>query len=313
MKRRYKIGIGTILGLVIGALFGWWASSAQFSVLQPRGIIAAQQLELLIFASVLSLVVIIPVFTLLGVVAWRYREGNRKRVAYRPKWGGNNALEVVWWGIPCVLIGILSVVIWNSSHALDPYRPLESNKQPVSVQVVALQWRWLFIYPEEGIASINHLVIPKDTPVNLTVTADAPMNSFWVPSLGGQIYAMKGMSTKLHLMASEEGDFNGVSANLSGEGFSKMRFVATAKSDIGYSKWLKEAHGQLQLDWDVYESLAKPSEDVSKKIFHLSDGDLYDKIVKKYMPDHGSHGSSTKMQDMSEHGVDHSNMEGHGE
>lgn len=284
MKRRYKVGLGVLAGLLIGVGFGVWAQTVDFPVLSPKGEIADKQLDLLVFASLLSLLVVIPVFILLGVVAYRYRDG--RKATYKPNWHGNVYAEAIWWGIPFVLIGILSVVIWNSSHALDPYRPIESNKEPVNVQVVALQWRWLFIYPDEKIASINQVAFPAGTPVNFTITADAPMNSFWIPSLGGQVYAMNGMSTKLHLVANEEGDFNGVSANISGKGYAKMKFVATAKSEIGYEKWVKEARSQPQLDWSVYETLAKPSEDASRKTYRLTDPSLYDKIVNKYMPEH---------------------------
>jgi cytochrome o ubiquinol oxidase subunit II len=291
VKRRYKIGLGITLGAAIGLGLGVWAQTANFQVLDARGEVADKQLELLIFASLLSLVVIIPVFTLLGVIAWKYREGNKK-ATYLPNWGGNAYAEAVWWGIPCVLIGILSVVIWNSSHALDPYRPLESSKEPVNVQVVSLQWRWLFIYPDEGVASVNHFKFPEDTPVNFTISADSPMNSFWIPNLGGQVYAMNGMSTKLHLMAHKEGEFKGATANISGEGYSKMNFVATATSDVAYRNWIKQLRSEPQLDWGVYQELAKPVVDTSKKTYSLADRDLYAKIINKYMPDHGSHGQT---------------------
>lgn len=286
MKRRYKIALGVLLGSLIGVGLGLWMRTANFQVLDAQGVIADKQLELLVFASLLSLVVVIPVFALIGFIAWRYREGNTK-AKYMPDWGGNTYAEATWWGIPCVLIGILSVVIWQSSHALDPYRPLESTKEPVNVQVVSLQWRWLFIYPDEGVATINHLKFPENTPVNFTISADSPMNSFWIPNLGGQVYAMNGMSTKLHLMANSTGEYPGMTANISGKGYSKMRFTAQSTTEDEYEKWLATSRSGDPLDWDTYQNIRKPTEKTDIATYSLADANLYDKIVKMYMPNHG--------------------------
>ncbi len=293
MKRRLKIVVGIVAGLAIGIGVSLWAHSANFQILNPQGEVAQKQLDLLVFATALSLLVIIPVFGLLAFIAVRYREGNKKKHKYSPTWDHNTTAEVVWWSLPALLIGILSVVIWTSSHDLDPYKPLVSDKKPVQVQVVALQWRWLFIYPEENVASINALVIPEDTPVNFTITADAPMNSFWIPNLGGQVYAMNGMSTKLHLIANEKGEFPGSSANISGKGFAKMRFTTSAVSESDYKQWIKLARGQKNLDWNKYEEIAKQTEDTAKYTYRVSPSEkLYDKIIDKYMPHDMSHHES---------------------
>ncbi len=294
MKRKYKVVAGVFAGLLAGIGIGMWMRTADFQVLNAQGVVADKQLQLLIFATSLSLLVVIPVFGLLTFIALRYREGGSKKRTYSPDWDNNNAAEALWWGIPCILIGILSVVIWTSSHELDPYRPLESDKQPVNVQVVALQWRWLFIYPDEGIATINHLKFPEKTPVNFTITADAPMNSFWIPNLGGQVYAMSGMSTKLHLEANNVGEFNGSSANLSGKGFSKMKFTATALKGADYENWVQSVRSEPPLDWTSYEKVSQPTEDMKTAMYQLTDTGLYDKIVNKYMPEHGHDNSHNK-------------------
>ena len=187
----------------------------------------------MIFAALLSLVVVIPVFAMTIYIVWRYRESNQK-AKYSPDWDHNSKVETIWWLIPTLLIVVLSVVTWNSSHSLDPFKPIKSSVKPLRVQVIALQWKWLFIYPEQGVASTNILELPVDRPINFEVTADAPMNSFWIPQLGGQIYAMAGMSTQLHLMASEAGTYAGASANLSGKGFAKMKFDTKAVQFFGH-------------------------------------------------------------------------------
>ena len=294
MRRRYKVALGIIIGLALGVGLTIWAQSAHFQVLDPQGEVARKQLDLLIFASALSLLVIIPVFALLAFISLRYREGNRKVHLYRPTWDHSNVAETIWWGLPALLIGVLSVVIWTSSHDLDPYKPLTSDKKPVNVQVVALQWRWLFIYPDEKVATINRLMIPEKTPINFTISADAPMNSFWIPQLGGQVYAMNGMSTKLHLMADTQGDYNGSSANISGKGFAKMKFITTATSEMKYKKWLKETASAKSLDWNHYQAIARPTEDTDERFYSLKDTALYDKIVGKYMSSHSSGGHKTE-------------------
>jgi cytochrome o ubiquinol oxidase subunit 2 len=271
--------------IVICALVGsLWLSSP--ALLDPSGIVASKERDLIIFTVLLGAIVVIPVFFMLFFVAWRYREGNEK-AEYQPEWQNNRWLEGLWWGIPLIIISILGVVAWQSSHDLDPYRPLDSDKTPVRVQVIALQWRWLFIYPEERIASMNELRFPVNTPVNFEITADAPMNSFWIPKLGSQVYAMSGMSTKLHLEASELGDFEGSSANISGEGFADMRFIAKAVSDHDFHLW-KEATRQssTQLNKELYRQLAKPTHDTKVYSYSLQDTGLYDTIVMKYMGSH---------------------------
>lgn len=254
-----------------------------FPVLDPKGTVAAQQKHLIINVTLLMLVVVIPVFVLTFFIAWKYRAGNKK-ARYMPEWDNNRAAEVTWWLIPLAIIIAISIMIWKSSHALDPRRPLESNKKPVKIQVVALQWKWLFIYPEQNIATVNFVQFPEDTPVNFEITSDAPMNSFWIPQLGGQIYAMAGMTTRLHLDASEQGDYKGSSANISGEGFAGMKFTARASSESDFNKWAASAKNSSgPLGFDEYQKLAQPSKNSPVATYLESDQNLYDKIIMKYM------------------------------
>lgn len=270
-----------------------------FDVFNSQGIIANKERDLLLFTLALSLIVVVPVFTMLIIFSLRYREGNKKQAVYKPDWDFNWILETIWWGIPIVIIAILSVVTWVSTHDLDPYKPLDSDVKPISVEVVALQWKWLFIYPEQGIASVNLLQFPEKTPVNFTITSDAPMNSFWIPSLGSQIYAMSGMSTKLHLMADTVGDFKGSSANISGEGFASMRFIARSSTQADFDAWVSELKSSSKsLDLISYNKLAEPGIVNEPISYRLTDSHLYDRIVLKYMmPPHQS-GTNTETHDM---------------
>jgi cytochrome o ubiquinol oxidase subunit 2 len=273
--------VALILSVVAGAIL--FFQGVDVAVLNPQGEIADQQRAILIFASALSLIVVVPVYTLLAVFAWRYRATNKK-AKYRPEWASNKLLESIWWGIPCVLILILAIVAWRTSHELDPYRPLESDTRPLEVQVVAMQWKWLFIYPEQQVASVNLLQVPEKTPINLTLTSDAPMNAFWVPSLGSQVYAMSGMSSKLHLIADNTGDYHGSSANISGEGFSDMAFTVRASSRDDFDNWVqatKASSGGLTMS--SYEELARPGTIKQPVTYMLGDDGLYDKIIMKYM------------------------------
>lgn len=284
MRSKSKL-IGLVLVIVLIIIgVAWGLSHYNFAVLNPAGEVGMKQRNLMIAASLLSLLVVLPVFTLLGVFAWKYRDTNKKPGKYTPDSDGDSRLEILWWSIPAVLLVVLSVIIWRSSHDLDPYKPLVSEAKPVQVQVIALEWKWLFIYPEEGVASVNTLALPVNTPVNFTITSDAPMNSFWIPQLGGQVYAMTGMSTKLHLIADKAGAYDGSSANISGEGFAGMTFKAHALNEADYLNWLDAARGSgSDLDDAAYDALAKPSQNVKPAVYAYRANGLYDRIIMKYM------------------------------
>jgi cytochrome o ubiquinol oxidase subunit 2 len=197
MSRKTKTAAGVLLALVAMSFIVAFLSKLKIPVLEPAGPIGRKERNLIIEAFLLSMIVVIPVYVMLVGFAWKYRAGNKK-AKYRPDMEGSPILETIWWGIPIIIISILAVVTFKSSHDLDPFKSLDSKKTPMTVQAVALQWRWLFIYPQQNVASINYVKLPKDTPVEFQITADAPMNSFWIPQLGGQIYAMSGMATQLH-------------------------------------------------------------------------------------------------------------------
>ncbi len=253
------------------------------SVLDPHGTIALQQRRLIIFATVLMLVIVIPVFILTYYFAWRYRAGNPK-AHYVPNWNHNPKLELVWWALPTIIVAILSVVIWRSSRQLDPYKSIPSANPPITIQVVALDWKWLFIYPQQGIATVNYVEFPANTPVNFQITADAPMNSFWIPDLGGQIYAMPGMETQLNLMAETQGDYNGSSANISGAGFSGMKFIAHAASQTDFDQWvLENQKDPIHLTAEEYEQLSQPSTNNLPAYYTLAENNLFNSIISKYM------------------------------
>jgi cytochrome o ubiquinol oxidase subunit 2 len=299
--------------LIIGLLAALAAIAAGYSlvkdtviaVLDPKGTIAAQERELIITATLLMLIIVLPVFVMTFFIAWKYRASNEK-ARYSPDWDHNRAVEFTWWAIPTVIIAVLSVIAWESSHRLDPFKPLASDVQPINVQVVALQWRWLFIYPDYEVASINHFEMPVGVPVNFRLTSDAPMNSFWIPQLGGQIYAMSGMSTKLHLQADAPGTYDGASANISGEGFASMKFTASAVTAQDFFGWIREAkQSGGRLDTGTYERLAEPSKNRAIAMFSNVDSGLYDRVITKFTRPGGYSASGQSPHEHGEGGHEH--------
>lgn len=306
MKNKIKIIVA--LSLVIGAIIGSYYifKGFNFAVLNPAGEVAQKQKDLIYFTLALSLIVVVPVFIMTFVFAWKYRASNAKST-YMPEWDSNKKLEFVWWAIPIAIILVLSIVTWKTSHSLDPYKKLESTTKPLTVQVVALDWKWLFIYPEQKVASINELNIPTNTPINFEITADAPMNSFWIPQLGGQIYAMAGMQTKLHLIADRPGVYKGSSANLSGQGFAGMDFNTNATSRTEFELWAKKTNSTSSvLGWEEYQKLAEPTSNNPVSVYALNDNKLYNEIIMKYMnptfKGSSNVGENTEMKEMHGHG-----------
>jgi cytochrome o ubiquinol oxidase subunit 2 len=283
--------IATSVLVVVVGLTIWAATKATPQVLDSMGVVARKQRDTLYLATLIMLIVVIPVFVLTIYITARYRRREQdgeakggKAATYMPNWVSNHKLEAVWWGVPIAIIAVLSVLAYQTTHALDPYRALDSDKEAVQVQVVALQWKWLFLYPDLGIASVDEVAFPVNTPVEFTITSDAPMNSFWIPQLGGQIYAMTGMSTKLNLAASQAGDYMGVSANISGKGHAQMAFKARAMSDADYQAWLQQAQASNNaLDSGAYQQLRQPSLDNKVAQYRLTDASLYDQIIALYM------------------------------
>lgn len=286
MKKYARLAIFLGIAALVGAtaLTVWFVSNHNVAVLSPKGIIAERQQELIAYATLLMAIVVIPVFALTFGIAWRYREGNKK-AKYSPNLAGSKLAEAIWWLIPGVIIVLLSIVTWRSSHELDPYRPISGDVKPVKIQVISLQWKWLFIYPDYQVASANYLPVPVNTPLDFTITSDAPMNSFWIPQLGGQVYSMSGMSTKLHLLANHTGDYRGSSANISGEGFADMTFTTRAMKQQDFDAWIAATKHAKALTTDEYNNLAKPGTLKEPTAYSLpaASHNLYDTVVNKYM------------------------------
>jgi cytochrome o ubiquinol oxidase subunit II len=297
MNRQYLFLPCIAVLLVAGvALFAHF-HGATIPILEPSGPVALGERWVIIVTLLLCAIIVIPVFLLLFYFAWKYRaDSPRASIHHRPDWDHDSKLEeFLWWLAPTAIIAILGVIMWQSAHQLDPYRPLQSANAPLTVDVVALDWKWLFIYPAQGIASVNLLEIPQDVPVHFYLTADAPMNSFWIPSLGGQIMVMPGMQTQLNLMASKEGTFNGFSGNISGDGFSGMAFTAKAVSPDDFNAWVAAAQASsTPLTTSVYSVLALPSEYNPVAYYSAPNGDLFTSIIMQYMTPAPS-GTSTMM------------------
>ncbi len=283
MKRKFKITLLALIAIGIALLAVGLMLRADIPILNPKGWIGVKERRLLIISTLLMLIVVVPVYFLAWYIAWKYREDNTK-AKYDPTVDNNILLEAIWWGVPGVIILVLSVYTLQGCRELDPFKPLDSEVKALTVQVVALEWKWLFIYPDQGIATVNYMRIPKDTPINFKITADAPMNSFWIPALGGQIYAMPGMSTKLHLIADEVGSYKGLSANLSGMGFAGMTFIAESTTLEDFDAWVQSVKAAPSgLTDQVYKQLVEPTINNPVALYSLQVQGLYDQIVMKYM------------------------------
>ncbi len=287
LKRSIQVFASSFFAVAVIGVFIFVTQGREIPVLDPSGTIAQQQYVLILITVGLGVFVVVPVFILLFAIAWRYRAGNKK-ARYDPELEGNRGLEFLWWGIPFLIIIARAVITHISTHALDPYKPLESDKKAVSVQVIVMKWNWLFIYPESGTATLNYMNIPEKTPVNLSITADSPMNTFWVPALAGQVYAMSGMTSKLHLMADETGTYNGSTTNISGEGYSKLRFKVYSINEADFKTWAeKAAHSTEPLTVRDYERITEYEESKPETTYKLLAPGLYDEVIMKYMSSHG--------------------------
>ena len=276
------------IAVALIALVTWFAHihGAMIPVLNPEGPVAFGERWVIIVTVLLSAIVVLPVFFLLFYFGWKYRaDSTHAPVHHQPDWDHDSpAVEFSWWLPPAIIVAILAVIMWRSTRALDPYKPLVSSVPAMEVDVIALDWKWLFIYPAQGIASVNVLEIPAGVPVHFYLTADAPMNSFWIPALGGQIMVMPGMQTELNLLADEPGSYSGSSANISGDGFSGMAFTAQAVSQTDFDAWAAAARASsTPLTQTAYAALAQPSEYNPAASYVLSDAGLFNSVMLKYM------------------------------
>jgi cytochrome o ubiquinol oxidase subunit II len=267
------------------ASFALLLGGCKMALLNPQGPVARGEMHLLIDAVLLMLIIVVPVTILVIVIAIKYRASNTK-AEYKPNWCHSNAIEVVCWAVPCIIITLLSVLAWKGSHEFNPYKPIViKGKQQITIQAIALDWKWLFIYPKQHIATINYLTIPVNTPVQFQITADAPMNSLEIPQLAGQIYAMGGMRTKLSLVADHPGIYKGLSTNYSGDGFVGMSFKIKATSDKGFHQWIKKSQASPKTlsTLQDYVNIAKESYDNKVEIFSHVPTKLFHEVIMKYM------------------------------
>lgn len=283
MNKKLKITISLLvaIGVIVAILL--YLFTINIDVLNPKGWVGVKERNLIIISTALMLIIVIPTYILTAYIYTKFSAKNTK-AKYSPDWDMHNVIEIIWWGFPFLIVLILGILTWKACHELDPFKPLPHEKKAVRIQVVALDWKWLFIYPEQGIASVNFIQIPESTPINFEITADAPMNSFWIPSLGGQIYAMAGMRSKIHLIANEPGNFQGMSANLSGAGFSGMRFIAKASSEEDFNEWVEKVKNSPKvLNQEEYDILVMSSSYNPVVTYVLEKQDLFESIIMKYM------------------------------
>ena len=263
-------------------------------VLNPAGDVAAQQGQLVITATLLMLIIIVPVIFLTLLFAWKYRQSNTE-ARYEPEWHHSTALELVIWTVPLIIIIALGALTWIGTHKLDPYRPLDRisatkpldpGVKPLEVQVVSLDWKWLFFYPEQGIATVNEVAAPVDRPILFKLTSTNTMNAFYVPDLAGMIYTMPGMQTELNAVINKPGVYEGKSSHYSGAGFAGMTFKFKGLSDEEFAQWIKQAKTEGKpLDKESYLQLAKPSErNPVERFSNVTEG-LYDKVLNRCVED----------------------------
>ncbi|CAO3424343.1 ubiquinol oxidase subunit II [Azospirillum doebereinerae] len=278
---------GFLRGLALLGATGLLAG-CDMIVMSPAGDIAVQQRNLIIASTALMLLVILPVIALTFLFAWHYRASN-KDAKYDPDFHHSTQLEVVIWTVPLLIIIALGAMTWISTHTLDPYRPLSrlapgkpvpAETRTLNVEVVALDWKWLFIYPDHGVASVNEMAAPVDVPISFTITSSSVWNTFYVPALAGMIYAMPGMQTKLHAVINREGEFKGISGQYSGSGFSRMNFAFRSLSQQGFDDWVAKAKAAgTPLDREAYLALEKPSEEEPVRYYGSVEDGLHAAIV----------------------------------
>jgi cytochrome o ubiquinol oxidase subunit 2 len=272
----WRLAAALIVLLSVGGCSG--------GVLDPQGPIGAANAKILLNALGIMLIIVVPTIIAILIFAWWFRASN-PRARYRPDFVYSGGIEMVVWGIPILVIMFLGGVIWVGSHELDPFRPIASPVKPKEVQVVSLDWKWLFIYPEEGVASVNELVVPAGVPVHFSLTSASVMNMFFVPQLGSMIATMNGMVTQLHLAADKPGEFYGQSAQYSGDGFSDMNFMVRAVPLDAFAQWVAGARQTgAALDRTSYLALCQQSRNVRPFSYRTVDASLFNAVVTQQLP-----------------------------
>ena len=262
-------------------ILGAGLSGCTEGILATHGPIGASEKILLLEALITMLVVVVPVILLALAYFWWFRSTNKKAI-YRPDWEYSGRIEFSIWMIPLLVVLFLSAIAWTGAHDLDPYQPIDSEQKALNVQVVSMDWKWLFIYPDLGIASVNELAVPVGVPINFKLTSATVMNSFFIPSVGGQIYTMAGMQTSLSLQITDEGNYEGLSAQFSGDGFSDMHFPVLATNQAGFDAWVAKVKGGSEsLDQGVYSRLADAHKTSGIEHFSSVDNDIFGYAMRR--------------------------------
>ncbi len=293
-RKKYAVWAG-LLSLVTVTCLGGCSTIVLFD---PKGPIGESERFVIIVAAVLMAIVVVPVFFMAFWIPRKYRASNTA-ATYMPKWNHSVKIELFMWGGPIVIVTLLAILAWTRTHALDPYRPIPSAAKPLNIEVVCLDWKWLFIYPEENIATVNQITFPVKVPLSFRLTSDTVMTSFFIPQLGSQIYAMAGMQTRLHLLADKPGTYAGHNQQISGRGYADMHFQAKAVSRDEFQAWVQKVRQSPEkLDEERYEKLAKPSVGYYPvTYFSAVKPGLFEDILRKFdptwgkNPDHMSRGA----------------------
>ncbi|MDQ3123501.1 MAG: COX aromatic rich motif-containing protein [bacterium] len=292
-KRKKKLSQGipvllTIVGLIgLGVIIAVLMRGKDIILLNPKGLIADQQLKLMITATLIMLEIAIPALFFVYYFAWKYRETNEK-ATYEPNPRHGKLFTIAIWTFPTITMLLLAVLLVPATYKLQPKKPIHEGSKALSVQVVAMRWKWLFIYPEHNIATVNYVQIPIDTPVQFELTADeTPMSSFWIPHLGGQLYAMTEHVNRLNLIADTLGDYEGSAAEINGSGFAGMRFNTRVSTKEDFDKWVQDtAVSSEELNSSEYERLLEPSENHPAAFYSKPGPEIYSNILSKYAGGH---------------------------
>ncbi len=282
-KVKLIIGIGLVVVALVVIYFV--LNNEHTLVTHPKGVIAHQQLELIVTNVILMLLILVPTAIILLLTAWKFRANNRK-TEYTPEHRFGKWSETLLWIAPAIIVLVMAPITWYATHKLDPFKPIEEKVDPLIIQVVAIDWKWLFIYPKQEIATLNFVQFPERTPIRFDLAADhSPMNSFWIPELSGQIYCMTGMVTSLHVMADGSGEYVGKAAEINGKGYSSMTFKAKSTSQADFDEWIASVKkSPLQLTEAAYQELLVPSVEEPITFYSNVKKDLFHTIVRKYEP-----------------------------
>lgn len=259
-------------------------------ILNPKGIVTLEERKLLFDTLALMLIVVLPVIIMSFAFVYHYQVSHHIK-DYKPNWNHSYFLEALWWGIPCAIIVILAIITFKKTHELDPYNRITNHPQPpLLIQAIALPWKWLFIYPQQNIATVNYLELPLNQEVEFWMTTDnVPMSALFIPQLGSQIYAMAGGRTRLHLLGNQLGVFNGLNSQFNGDGFSDMQFEVHVVDPQTMGKWVTDMqHSLTQLDLAAYQDLLKPTENDPPKFFAGVLPNLFDNVIRLYMNTYGT-------------------------